>query len=458
MRISRLISILKYVRFRPFDQSTLEGQARERNRRIALSTFSGIISQSVNYPVMILMVPLLLHYLGKEQFGLWLAISSGGAVAQFGDLGLGNGLVNLLGKAVAHHDQRLAKSYVSSAVMVLCGMAAIMAILGSVVVCNIDFVKFFQISDAGMSIVAKKAVAIYFLFLLANVVFGVGNKIRIAFQEVYINNFQLTVAKVLMLTGVLVGIACRLDFLYFIVILAGAQVVTTLINCLAIFGRSHVWIRPDIRHINYQVVKELFASGGYFFIAGIGGMLAIQLDSVVIGRFLGVDQVPSYAVPLKLYMIAGSCLSFVLTTLWPAFREGLLRDDLVWVKRTFWRSFILTYGIISLGSLVLIAASPVLVRIWTGGVLDIGIQMRITLGIYAVVAQVGPMAMLLNGANILKPQAIFTTLNGVFNLVLSIFLVQKVGLIGPLWGTIIAQIIFGWGMTFYYIHKLFSGR
>lgn len=191
-------------------------------------------------------------------------------------------------------------------------------------------------------------------------------------------------------------------------------------------------------------------------VAAVGGILAIQIDMLVIGRYLGAEQVPAYAVPLRLFQIANGCLTFVLLPLWPAFREALVRGDLAWVRTTFRRAFALTYGVMGASSLLLVFLSPWIMQVWTGGRIEVPVPLRATLGIYAVAGTVGPMAMLLNGADILKPQALFSMIGGILNLAISIFLVKRIGIIGPLWGTILTQLVFGWGVSFYYIRRLFT--
>ena len=63
-------------------------------------------------------------------------------------------------------------------------------------------------------------------------------------------------------------------------------------------------------------------------------------------------------------------------------------------------------------------------------------------GIYIVInGFTGPIAMLLNGLGHLRPQVVAAVLMAVLNLALSIVLVQRVGVAGPVLGTDIAQTV-----------------
>jgi O-antigen/teichoic acid export membrane protein len=60
------------------------------------------------------LVPLTLHYLDKERYGIWLTMSSMIAFFSFFDVGIGNGLRNKLSEALANGDTNLAKVYIST--------------------------------------------------------------------------------------------------------------------------------------------------------------------------------------------------------------------------------------------------------------------------------------------------------------------------------------------------------
>src|SRR5882757_3638825 len=61
------------------------------------------------------LVPLTLHYLDKERYGIWLTIFSLLGWLTFFDIGMGNGLRNKLSEALANNDTRMARIYISTA-------------------------------------------------------------------------------------------------------------------------------------------------------------------------------------------------------------------------------------------------------------------------------------------------------------------------------------------------------
>ena len=65
------------------------------------------------------MVPIVLAYIHKEQYGIWLTLSSIIGWFSFFDIGLGHGLRNKLSESLAENDLVKAKTYVSTTYAIL---------------------------------------------------------------------------------------------------------------------------------------------------------------------------------------------------------------------------------------------------------------------------------------------------------------------------------------------------
>jgi len=66
----------------------------------------------------------------------------------------------------------------------------------------------------------------------------------------------------------------------------------------------------------------------------------------------------------------------------------------------------------------------------------------------------GPFAMLLNGANVIGFQATCAILMAIANVTISILLVQRIGVSGAIWGSVIAQIVFVLIPDIWYVRRL----
>src|SRR5271157_556872 len=123
-RINRLLSLF---RWKPFETTTAEGLARERHRRIVLSTAASGLAKGVSVLANLIIVPMTLHYLGEERYAMWAMISSLFITLNSADLGIGNGLLNLVAAASGKGDKKLIRKYISSGFFMLLAIGVAIA-------------------------------------------------------------------------------------------------------------------------------------------------------------------------------------------------------------------------------------------------------------------------------------------------------------------------------------------
>src|ERR1700722_10191018 len=97
---------------------------RERYRRAGLTASASFISKALTIVISFVSVPLTVHYLGAERYGVWLTISSLLTWMALTDFGIaGNALVNVIAEADGKEDRKLAREYTASAFWALNGVS-----------------------------------------------------------------------------------------------------------------------------------------------------------------------------------------------------------------------------------------------------------------------------------------------------------------------------------------------
>ena len=94
-----LTTATRYFTLKAFNTDTGEGRSHERYRLAAWNTLANTISSAMGMLSLFVTIPLVLPYLGPERFGIWMSIASLAAIFSFMDLGIGNGLINLVARA-----------------------------------------------------------------------------------------------------------------------------------------------------------------------------------------------------------------------------------------------------------------------------------------------------------------------------------------------------------------------
>jgi O-antigen/teichoic acid export membrane protein len=196
------------------------------------------------------------------------------------------------------------------------------------------------------------------------------------------------------------------------------------------------------RFVEWGTFRELFNFGLFRFIWIIGNQLIFYSDSVVIGVMLGAGAVTPYAIGGSVITYGRNVVSLVTDTLSPAASRldaqkdlaGLQRLLILGTRMTLLVSLPLCMGFIFLGSQF--------ITIWMG---RSHIASAVVLTVLAI-PQFTAMpqyvsSLVLGGMAKHKPLAYMVLLEGIANLILSVILVRKMGIIGVAWGTVIPDVL-----------------
>ena len=98
---------------------TLIKSISARSKNVIKNILLSVGVKAVNVLCSLVLVPLSLGYLSKEEYGIWLTISTMLLWISFFDIGLGNGLRNYLSEAISKGDYVLGRTYISTTLALL---------------------------------------------------------------------------------------------------------------------------------------------------------------------------------------------------------------------------------------------------------------------------------------------------------------------------------------------------
>jgi O-antigen/teichoic acid export membrane protein len=421
---------------------TPEARSQERYKRVGLTAVASMGARAVAFATTFITVPLTLGYLGAEQYGLWVTITSVTVLLGFADFGLSNGLVNGVSEALGKNDQETARRDVSSVFYMLVVVMTVLGIAFTAIYGIVPWPRVFNVSSGDAAAVAGPAMAVFLAIWLVSLPLSVVPSVRAGLQEGFASSIWQGVGSIVSLAALVVAITVKATLPWLVLALAGGPVVAVTLNGAGLI-RRRPWLAPRLRLATLPAIRRMMRLGLMFFILAIAIAVAYQTDNIVIARLLGPAQVTQYAVSMRLFMVVPIILSFGLTPLWPAYGEALSRRDVAWVRRTFIRSWAISAALGAVMSAFLLAFGVPILHAWTGGVVRPTTPLLLALTAWAFVqCLTGPIAMYLNGASALGFQAVCATIMMVANLALSIALTHAIGISGPAWGSVIAQTVF----------------
>ena len=103
-----------------------------RARALLQSIIGSVGGRAATLLAPFLVMPVMLEHLGPRDFGVWMTAIAVTNIAQFADLGIGNGLLTRLSAAFARDDQDAIRADIASGYAVLCAVALPLVIAGLV--------------------------------------------------------------------------------------------------------------------------------------------------------------------------------------------------------------------------------------------------------------------------------------------------------------------------------------
>lgn len=427
--------VVELLRREPADLGSEEGRAQERLRRAALTTLASVAAKAIAMAANLISVPLTLNYLGAERFGLWVTISSANALLEFADLGLGNGLLNVVASAGARGRHEELRKYVSSASYMLLAIAALGAAAFYTMSPWLPWDRVFSAQSAGLIPDARRACAAFVACFALSLPLGIVRRVQMGFQEGFASNLWQCLASVLSLGTLLAAIRLSAGLPVLVLCLMGAPAVALALNWIVEFQFHRRWLMPSMRLFEWTAGARLMRDGLLFLTLQIGSLSLSAADPLIAASYLGLSGAGDFAVAQRLFTILFAMQSMWLMPLWPAYGEAVARGDRNWVRRTLFRTTAAAVAFSALACTVLLAFRETIFSLWLHRSWAPPLSLCLPLALCTVALSAGlATSMYLNGINAIREQAGVAVILTVVVIGLKIWFCQLFGAAGIPWG------------------------
>ena len=461
--IARLHEARRLLTLTPFDAATPEGRSDERHRRALLSALASALGKVVAVVVTLITLPLTLHYLGPQRFGIWAVLTSFMTLLAFADLGLGNGLLSAIANAHGRKDRAAMQRQISSAVAVLAAIAALLLAVFTLVWPLIDWPGLFNVSEAAARREAGPALGAFVVCFALSLPFGAVERAQSGLQRGFLGTLWSSLGRIAGLAAILMVMWAGGGLAALVWAFMGSMLAASVLNSLIFFGRQERDIAPRPGAVSFGAARILGGVGLWFVAVQAVTAATIASDALIIARTLGASAVAAYAVPAQLFGLVTSVAIMLTGPLWPAYGEALAQGDEAWVRRTFRASLWISGGLAIATAGLLIPLTPWLMRVWIGqgasAAIAPSLGLLVALALWKVLeAPLRACAMLMQGLsglgnNALKFQFAAALACALVAVPLKIALIPWLGVPGPVWATVIGLSLCVAAPTFLYLRK-----
>jgi O-antigen/teichoic acid export membrane protein len=415
----------------------------ERYRRAGITASTSFLSKALTIVISFVSVPLTVHYLGAERYGVWLTISSLLTWMALTDFGIaGNALVNVIAEADGKEDRKLAREYTASAFWAL---NTVSITIGAVLACSfrwIDWRAVFRVSEVMTTQELRFACALTLVVFVLSFPLNMLNSIYNAYQDGFVANIWGIGSNVLSLIGLVVVTQFRGGLPALIIATSGTRMLVSAVNAIYMFAYRYRWLRPAPSAVSWIRIKRLFKLGSKYLVTQLAGLGIYQSQPLIITQILGPAKVTIFVIAYKI-ITAPVDLAYIATAPFvSAFSEARARNDWHWIRGAFRNSTLacLAFGVPATIGIAL--AGKILVRLLAGPQAVPSWGVIAWLSVYTLIGMATmTIGQLLSGLEQVGSLAISLCLASVATIGLGIWLAHPWGLEGVAAGMAIAKLL-----------------
>jgi O-antigen/teichoic acid export membrane protein len=405
--------------------SMTEDVSKQRTRNYLRQITGAVVYKAVAMAASFLAIPLMIRYLGQEQFGVWSTLLTVMSWIVFFDLGIGNGLRNKVAEALARNDKSEAASYIASGYSLI-GLIAFML---WVLVTAASFFVPWQIvfnTQAIPEAVLRLTVQIATFFVFLNFWIGLVSALLGAMQKTALTALGQLISNVLALMLVFVltktteASISNLAFTYGI-----SLVVANIVLSFWLYRRNPE-LRPTL-YLDKRHVHPLLSVGMQFFTIQLAVLVIFTTDKMLITQLFGPQYVAQYEVVFKLFSVITFAHSLISAPLWSAYTDAYHRKDIIWIKRMLSKQMAI-YGGVVLAVILMGLLARSIIAVWVGRELEVALPLVMTIGLFVLVSIWNNVyAMFVNGIGRIKAQLYTAVIAMLLNIPLALLFTKHFG-------------------------------
>jgi O-antigen/teichoic acid export membrane protein len=301
--------------------------------------------------------------------------------------------------------------------------------------------RIFNVHAAVNASEIRNTIAVACSLILLTPLCTIGGKILSGYQQTHTANLVTAVAALFSVGGLLLGLHLRLSMPMLFLCTTGFITFSGVSTLIWVLFIAKPWLRPRMDYLSVSLSRQLLIAGAPFFLIRIAGIVVFSTDNLIISHFLGAAHVTPYSVGMRLVTSAQLIPSFLFPSLWASYAESAALGDIAWIRRTYTRA--MRYSMVIIGAILVVIAlfGQWIIAIWAGQVAVPSEPLLLGMCVWTILWGITSVQSCLLGAlGRTWTQAVFGVIAAVLNLVLSIMLVQRIGALGVIAGTVISYI------------------
>ncbi len=415
-----------------------------RSARTAITGLSGVASRGITGITSLITIPLMLHHLGTERFGLWMTIASLQSILSIADFGLGNSLLNAVAVALGKNDDGLIWRSIRTALRMQCLLSLVLAVIFLAAYPFVDWPKLFNLTTVLASAEVGPTILIFVIAFSLRLIISLIQQAQLGLQRGYLANIWTGLGNGLSLAGIVLAVnngaglpVLCLVFVGCPVVAGAANVVPWLMRVAAKYSSQNFEPRSDDVFLGQMLLVGL-----QFFLLQATAAIIGGVDPLIAGHILGPESVADLSVAQKPFELVSIFLALLFQPLWPAYREAIVSRDVRWVRRALFRALSAALLVSGIAAITMGYAGKSIIAVWAGPNVHPSILLIVGYGVANVVTTLGAQAaFFLNAMGKMYFQLAISIPAAIAALTLKLLLTKHFGLAAIPWSAVVVWLV-----------------
>ena len=400
-------------------------------RGLFANWFSMVLATGIGF----FLSPFVVHRLGTALYGVWVLSVAIAAYMSLLDLGLRGAIMRYVSRGHATGDHEESSKVLSAALALRLGMSGI-SLIGSAAIAYAAPVFFHMPPE--LSTAARLTIFLAGVNVGLSLIFGVFGGVLMALHEFATGSAVTMVQTVLRAVGIVVILMTK----HGIVAMAGwdviVQITTGILQARLCFAKY-----PELQVLFCKpagtILRQLWSYSSYVILVHVGAQLTYYSDNMVVGNALSTTSVAFYSIGGSLTEYLRQIVVSLTSMITPVASSLDATGDRERLRQLFLKGTIAAYLIGLPIAVALFFRGQTFIGLWMGKEFAPVSGQVLQILVLAQFIAIGNFAGggILFGTGKHGIAAYWTLGEGVANLILSVVLVRRIGVMGVAWGTTI---------------------
>lgn len=377
-----------------------------------------------------LLTPAYIKYFNNNTvLGCWFTIISIlNYICSF-DIGIGNGLRNILVEKLNEDNKQEIKKIISTSYIMVMAIGLVIVLIFTI---SINYIPWNNILNISYREISQRnlMLMLYIIFIgvIIHFIFNLINPICYAMQRSFIPSLITISNNVIILIALLLSNVIKPSNK--IIYISFANVISILIPYLVatiiIFKKNLKNCFISIYSFDIKYGKNIIKLGMKFLYLQIVALLMFSTNEILINNFTMPENVVTYQIYNKLFYVIATIFALMLTPLWSAVKEAKVQNDYKWIKNIYSKTNKLLLVTIPILIILVICFKPI-IYIWLGkgNGIEINIMYLILFAIYYwIYMKVNIISSFVSGLEKLKMNTIVITICCILKFIIGIYVLK----------------------------------